>query len=85
MTGLSAKIDTRKAPQENAELFLYDTLGIRWATSGRRYGNKHKKGYSLGCAAFVLHLSVTESDAQSLCGLDDLVVGRDKFCFACNF
>lgn len=28
---------------------------------------------------------VTESDAQSLCGLDELVVGRDEFCFACNF
>lgn len=85
MTGLSAKIDTRKAPQEKCGAFLYDTLGIRWTTSDRRYGNKHKKRHSLGCTAFVLHLSVTESDAQSLCGLDELVVGRDKLCFACDF
>lgn len=58
---------------------------IRRATSDRRYGNKHKKRYSLKCTAFVLHLSVTESDAQSLCGLDELVVSRDEFCFACDF
>lgn len=38
-----------------------------------------------GFTAFVLHLSVTESNAQSLCGLDELVVGRDEFCFACDF
>lgn len=39
MTGLSAKIDTRKAPQENAELFLYDMVlvrrMIRWESGGR--------------------------------------------------
>ena len=63
----------------------YDLSEIRWATSDRRYGNKHKKRHSLGCTAFVLHLSVTECDAQSLCGLDELVVGRDEFCFACDF
>lgn len=63
----------------------YDLSEIRWATSGRLYGNKHKKRHSLGCTAFVLHLSVTESDAESLCGLDELVVGRDKLCFACDF
>ena len=60
-------------------------MGIRRVTLGRPYKNKHKKRYSLGCTAFVLHLSVTESDAQSLCGLDELVVGRDELCFACDF
>lgn len=31
------------------------------------------------------HILVAECNAQSLCGLDELVVGRDEFCFACDF
>ncbi len=92
MTGLSAKIDTRKAPQENAELFLYDMVlvrrMIRWESGGRPQITATETNIKSGTAYTappVYEYLVTESNAQSLCGLDELVVGRDEFCFACDF
>lgn len=90
MTGLSAKIDTRKAPQEGGAFLCYRFCGKHMIC--RRSGERPQVAATetniksgTGCTAFVLHLSVTESNAQSLCGLDELVVGRDEFCFACDF
>lgn len=60
---------------------------IRWKSGGRPQiaATETSIKSGTGCTAFVLHLSVTESNAQSLCGFDELVVGRDELGFACDF
>lgn len=92
MTGLSAKIDTRKAPQENAELFLcYRFCGKHMIC--RRLGGRPQiaatetniKSGTAYTTPPVYEYLVAECNAQSLCGLDELVVGRDEFCFTCHF
>lgn len=91
MTGLSDKIDTRKAPQEGGAFLCYRFCGkhmICWRSGGRPQiaaTDTNIKSGTAYTAPPVYEYLVAESDAQSLCGLDELVVGRDKFCFACDF
>lgn len=61
---------------------------IRWESGGRPQIAATETNIKSGTAYTappVYEYLVAECNAQSLCGLNELVVGRDEFCFACDF